>query len=70
MHKGSVYLRVSVIPLIVLALFGLLFTGAVPTEDDTVFITIVHTNDVHGRGLGRGRGSHGLYPYGSNSEGA
>ncbi len=49
MHKGSVYLRVSVIPLIVLALFGLLFTGAVPTEDDTVFITIVHTNDVHGR---------------------
>jgi 2',3'-cyclic-nucleotide 2'-phosphodiesterase (5'-nucleotidase family) len=49
LHKGSVYLRVSVIPLIVLALFGLLFTGAVPTEDDTVFITIVHTNDVHGR---------------------
>jgi 5'-nucleotidase/UDP-sugar diphosphatase len=49
LNKRSVYLRVSVIPLIVFALLGLLFNEVAPTETGTVYVTIVHTNDVHGR---------------------
>lgn len=48
LNKRTIYLRVSVIPLIVFALFGLLFRGTVPPETGTVAVTIVHTNDVHG----------------------
>jgi 2',3'-cyclic-nucleotide 2'-phosphodiesterase (5'-nucleotidase family) len=49
LNKRSLFLKVSIIPLIVLALFGVLFNETIPTDADTVSVTIVHTNDIHGR---------------------
>jgi len=47
LKKRGLFLRVSVIPLILLTLFGLLFNGLTSSDADTV-VTIIHTNDMHG----------------------
>jgi len=48
LKNKDLLLRVSIIPLILAVLFGLLFNETTLTEADTVYLTIIHTNDVHG----------------------
>jgi 2',3'-cyclic-nucleotide 2'-phosphodiesterase (5'-nucleotidase family) len=49
LNKKFLFLKVSIIPLIVLALFGLLFSEEIFTDTEIAYVTIVHTNDIHGR---------------------
>jgi 2',3'-cyclic-nucleotide 2'-phosphodiesterase (5'-nucleotidase family) len=49
LNKRYLFLRVSIIPLIVLALLGLTFNQTIITGNETVSVTIVYTNDIHGR---------------------
>ena len=48
LKKKDLILRVSIVPLILLVLLGMLFTEAPLSEADRISIIIVHTNDVHG----------------------
>ncbi|MFY9499110.1 MAG: 5'-nucleotidase C-terminal domain-containing protein [Tepidanaerobacteraceae bacterium] len=48
MKKKDLLLRVSIVPLILLALLVMLFTEAPLSDYDRISVIIVHTNDVHG----------------------
>jgi len=48
LNKRVLLLRVSIILLVFLALFGILFNESIPTNAESVSVIIVHTNDLHG----------------------
>ena len=48
LKKKDLLLRVSIVPLILLALLVMLFTEAPLSDYDRISVIIVHTNDVHG----------------------